>query len=180
VRSRRTARERRTQRDFVDVVADGQEGHARVERVRRRDQQRVEGPEQVEASPFQQIAPVGEPHQQRVDRGRVVGPPQAVEPQQGREPRPLGAVRVQIAGGRGRVVVVGGRGAARALTIVGAGGQRAARRGGDATARASLRLPLRRPAAGGTAEGEILDLVEAHARDLDVDPAAQPAPRTEA
>ena len=62
--------ERGAQLGVVEVVARRQERHARIERVRRGDQQRVERLEEIEIGPLQQIAPIGQPLQQGVDRTR--------------------------------------------------------------------------------------------------------------
>ena len=53
--------ERRAQLGVVEVVAGRQERHARIERVRRGDQQRVERLEEIEVGPLEQIAPIGQP-----------------------------------------------------------------------------------------------------------------------
>ena len=160
---------------LVEVMARGQKRHARIERVRRGDQQRVERLEQIELRPLQQIAPVGKPRQQGIGGGDEVGPPQPVETQEHRQARPRRSVGREVVGRRGSVIVLDRRRLPRLLARVGLGGQRPFAGGWRRAVMGAARRVARAVTSGGTTERQILQLVEAHAGDLDVDGTAPPA-----
>ena len=158
------------ERLVFQVVAHGQERHRRIQRVRRRDQERVEGPEQIQPRAVEQIAMIGQAGQQRVDAGRQVAGAQAVQPQQHRQPRAPRTVRRQVVGRRrparvllrarltGLLLIVGAR--RLDLRLLGARG---------AVVRAARRARRSTPAGRRPAEREIGDLRRVEPGDLDVD-----------
>ena len=133
-----------------------------VERVRRRDEQRLEVVVEREARPLEQIAAIGHVHEQRVDGRRVRRPLEAIDAQQHREARALGAELAEIRGAgtaasspssspaRGLRVVVARRERALFLGAVGrarvraAGVARCARRGAPSgrSLSSSSRMPM--------------------------------------
>ncbi len=137
--------------------------------------QRVERLEQIELRPLQQIAPVGQPRQQGIDGSDEVGPPQPVETQEHRQARPGRSVGREVVGRRGRVIILDRRGLSRPLARVGLRSQRPF---GGRRRRAVMRAArgvARALTCRGPAERKILQLLEAHAGDLDVDGTAPPA-----
>ena len=110
--------QRRAQPRLFHVVARDHERHRRIPRVRRRDQQRVEVHEQLQPRAAAELAAIGQAHQQLVDRRGVVGPAQAIEPHQHRQPRALGPVGAEVAGRRRARASSSVRGRARGLVVL--------------------------------------------------------------
>ena len=130
--------------------------------------------------PVDEVAPIGQPHQQLVDRRGVVGPAQAIEPHQHRQPGALrGRTRRGRWSGAGPASSSVGDEPAVLLVLAGAGRQRPVGRRASAGARLRWRAgacALPSPVLG-AAERQILDLFDAYARDLDLDGAREPAAR---
>ena len=170
-------RQRRAHLRVVQVMAHGQERHGRVERVRRRDQQRVEIGEQVQArcrSRSRAHRAAASASRRPAPRSpfraadRAASTPSAASPAARRRPGRSSAPdpASSSVGVEPAVFVVLARRAPPASRP-----RRAAAGRGCGRAPAPGPCPRR----SGAAERQILDLFEVHARDLDLDGAREPA-----
>ena len=172
--ARAPAIERGAQLAVLQSMARRQERHRVVERIGRRDQQRIERLKEIEPGALEQIAPIGQAPQDRVERRHIGRAAQPIQPQERGDPRSLRSVLLEAAHARRRGIGSGGVSASApasspfadfsAASSPSAAGALATRlRARGAPDDFGLGRAGRRP------ERQIVDFVHAHADDVDVD-----------